>query len=408
MKGLKLHAKTEKILSLAVFGILIIAGVGLLVLILQDNKVLAREEEAASMISSENTEMKSDETSSMDERTDESHESFLNHSESSEDVKEDGKEQSSYTESSKKSEEQSREESSKEKNSVENSSKEESSLEESSEEESSAEDSSEEQNSQEDSSEEQSSQEESSEEHSSQEESSAEESSEEESSAEESSEEESSAEESSEEQSSQEESSENSSESSASSGELVMGSVDDDYFSDALFIGDSRIVGLSEYGTIRNATYYAEIGISNAGLLSSGALPGVLSARSYGKVYLCCGINNIGMGADTCFSDFEDILDLVRTYQPDAIVYVMSNVYVTPEYWSEHPAFNNDEIRAYNYLLATLDDGDRTVFLNIAGLFESESGFLDYEWTFDGIHLVADGYETWSYYLKNHAMIQAE
>ena len=383
MKGLKLHAKTEKILSLAVFGILIIAGVGLLVLILQDNKVLAREEEAASMISSENTEMKSDETSSMDERTDESHESFLNHSESSEDVKEDGKEQSSYTESSKKPEEQSREESSKEKNSVENSSKEESSLEESSEEESSAEESSEE-------------------------ESSAEESSEEQSSQEESSEEESSAEESSEEQSSQEESSEESSESSASSGELVMGSVDDDYFSDALFIGDSRIVGLSEYGTIRNATYYAEIGISNAGLLSSGALPGVLSARSYGKVYLCCGINNIGMGADTCFSDFEDILDLVRTYQPDAIVYVMSNVYVTPEYWSEHPAFNNDEIRAYNYLLATLDDGDRTVFLNIAGLFESEAGFLDYEWTFDGIHLVADGYETWSYYLKNHAMIQAE
>ena len=398
MKGLKLHAKTEKILSLAVFGILIIAGVGLLVLILQDNKVLAREEEAASMISSENTEMKSDETSSMDERTDESHESFLNHSESSEDVKEDGKEQSSYTESSKKPEEQSREESSKEKNSVENSSKEESSLEESSKEESS----------EEESSAEESSEEESSEEQSSQEESSAEESSEEESSAEESSEEESSAEESSEEQSSQEESSEESSESSASSGELVMGSVDDDYFSDALFIGDSRIVGLSEYGTIRNATYYAEIGISNAGLLSSGALPGVLSARSYGKVYLCCGINNIGMGADTCFSDFEDILDLVRTYQPDAIVYVMSNVYVTPEYWSEHPAFNNDEIRAYNYLLATLDDGDRTVFLNIAGLFESEAGFLDYEWTFDGIHLVADGYETWSYYLKNHAMIQAE
>ena len=398
MKGLKLHAKTEKILSLAVFGILIIAGVGLLVLILQDNKVLAREEEAASMISSENTEMKSDETSSMDERTDESHESFLNHSESSEDVKEDGKEQSSYTESSKKPEEQSREESSKEKNSVENSSKEESSLEESSEEESSAEDSSEEQNSQEDSSEEQSSQEESS----------AEESSEEESSAEESSEEESSEEESSQEGSSEEQSSEESSESSVLSGELVMGSVDDDYFSDALFIGDSRIVGLSEYGTIRNATYYAEIGISNAGLLSSGALPGVLSARSYGKVYLCCGINNIGMGADTCFSDFEDILDLVRTYQPDAIVYVMSNVYVTPEYWSEHPAFNNDEIRAYNYLLATLDDGDRTVFLNIAGLFESEAGFLDYEWTFDGIHLVADGYETWSYYLKNHAMIQAE
>ena len=30
-----------------------------------------------------------------------------------------------------------------------------------------------------------------------------------------------------------------------------------DYFTDALFIGDSRTVGIAEYGTIKNATYFA-------------------------------------------------------------------------------------------------------------------------------------------------------
>ncbi|MBO4887164.1 MAG: hypothetical protein J5589_02475 [Firmicutes bacterium] len=388
MKGWKLQAGTEKILSLVVFGILIIAGVGLLVLIMQDKKVLAMEEESSVVL-----EMNMEESSPAESRKGSDQES----SEHIDSVSE----QSSKAESLEKSErpDESKNDSEKKDESSEESSDDPGQQ---SSEQSQTESEVDSETSQEES--EESSEEESIEE-SSEEESSEEESSEEESSEEESSEEES---EESEESSEEEESGETEEESSdvAPSGELVMTSVDDDYFADALFIGDSRIVGLSEYGTIRNATFYAQIGISNAGLLESGALPGVLSSGNYGKVYLCCGINNIGMGADTCFSDFLDILDLVRTYQPDAIVYVMSNAYVTPEYWSEHPDFNNDEIRSYNYMLASLDDGDRTVFLNIAGLFESDYGFLEYESTFDGIHLTVDGYETWSYYLKNHAMVE--
>ena len=390
MKGWKNHARMEKILYLAMFGVLIIAGVGLLVLILQDNQVLAMEEDSsivAEQSSEESREASSGQKNSPSDST---------------------------TESSKKETQQSTETSSQKESSSEGSSSEEEGQESSDEPpirpEESSETSPEEslEAAEEESSEEESS-EESSEEESSEEESSEEESSEE-SSEEESSEESSSPEEESPEEPSEEPSEESSEEHSQStlSGELVMGSVDDDYFADALFIGDSRIVGLSDYGTIHNATFFAKVGISNAGLLVSGSLPGVLSSGQYGKVYLCCGINNIGMGAETCFSDFLEIMDIVRTYQPDAIVYVMSNVYVTPEYWSEHPDFNNDEIRAYNYMLSSLDDGGRTVFLNIAGLFESENGFLKYEYTFDGIHLVAEGYEEWSYYLKNHAMIAAE
>ena len=41
-----------------------------------------------------------------------------------------------------------------------------------------------------------------------------------------------------------------------------MTTVDASYFDDALFIGDSRTVGLKEYGTLNNATFFANTGLS--------------------------------------------------------------------------------------------------------------------------------------------------
>lgn len=41
-----------------------------------------------------------------------------------------------------------------------------------------------------------------------------------------------------------------------------MTTVDADYFDDALMIGDSRTVGLKEYGTLGNATFYCDSGLS--------------------------------------------------------------------------------------------------------------------------------------------------
>lgn len=39
--------------------------------------------------------------------------------------------------------------------------------------------------------------------------------------------------------------------------------VDDDWFDDAVFIGDSRTVGLRDYGGLNNATFYASTGLGN-------------------------------------------------------------------------------------------------------------------------------------------------
>lgn len=76
--------------------------------------------------------------------------------------------------------------------------------------------------------------------------------------------------------------------------------VTQDYFDDAVFIGDSRTVGLRDYGGWDNATYYASIGLTVYDMFDTpiveenGAkitVEEALSEHQFGKVYLMIGIN---------------------------------------------------------------------------------------------------------------------
>ena len=88
---------------------------------------------------------------------------------------------------------------------------------------------------------------------------------------------------------------------------LQFTTVDASYFDDALFIGDSRTVGIAEYGSLKNATYFADVGLNvyvaqtkavavkNVGTVT---LPQLLSQKTFGKVYIMLGINELGNDLD--------------------------------------------------------------------------------------------------------------
>ena len=78
--------------------------------------------------------------------------------------------------------------------------------------------------------------------------------------------------------------------------------VDDDYFSDAVFIGDSRTVGLHDYGGLDDSTFYATVGMNIYNLWTEKfcevngekvTLEEALKAKQYGKVYFQIGINEM-------------------------------------------------------------------------------------------------------------------
>ncbi|MDE7137783.1 MAG: hypothetical protein K2O29_04920, partial [Ruminococcus sp.] len=106
---------------------------------------------------------------------------------------------------------------------------------------------------------------------------------------------------------------------------------DPSYFDDALFIGDSRTVGLNEYGTLKNADYFCSVGLASYKIdseyINGYSIYDMLSANKYGKVYVMLGINECGNDFNSTINSFENLINTIREYQPDAIIYIMSSLH---------------------------------------------------------------------------------
>lgn len=107
-----------------------------------------------------------------------------------------------------------------------------------------------------------------------------------------------------------------------------IGPVEEAWFDDALFIGDSRTVGMSQYGRLGKADYFADTGMTVFNVLTREAadtgfvrqsLESLLSAKEYGKIYLMLGINEIGYPFETLIRQYQAVLDSIRAMQPGRI-----------------------------------------------------------------------------------------
>lgn len=199
--------------------------------------------------------------------------------------------------------------------------------------------------------------------------------------------------------------------------EPVYMTVEDDYFSDAVFIGDSRTVGLYEYGGLEEiATFYASSGLTVYKIFDSQIVevPGqrqkqtieeALSENQFNKIYLMIGINEMGTGTVTSFTNrYKEVVDHLLELQPDAILYIQGILKVSTERSNQGDYINNEGIVARNEALAELADNRRIFYLDVNPLVCDETGGLVASYTFDGVHLKAKYIEIWKDYLKSHAI----
>ena len=204
--------------------------------------------------------------------------------------------------------------------------------------------------------------------------------------------------------------------------------VEDDWFSDAVFIGDSRTDGLRLYSGIRGADFLAYKSLMIFHVVGNDkvdrkAVPlnGVgdkktvlewLDEKRYAKVYLMFGVNELGYGDDAAFTDaFSRTVDEIQARQPEAVVYIQSLVPIEPEKaYKTNPAawLNNDNVARYNELLRQVCADKGVVYVDVAAARTEEGGGLPPEGTTDGIHFTRSWYEKWYAYLKTHTVDPAE
>ncbi len=198
---------------------------------------------------------------------------------------------------------------------------------------------------------------------------------------------------------------------------MYHGPVDDDYFNDALFIGDSRMVGLSEYcePLDTRADFYVKKALTIYNLLDGKAIRSfdgtqkslweVLDEKQYGKIYIMVGINEIGVGNAEYFRDaYEQVVNGIREAQPDAFIFINSIMHVSQSKSDTDSLYNNTNINARNDAIASLADDRHVFYLNINEAVDDENGALRSDITFDDIHLKGSCYEPWHEYLLAHGV----
>lgn len=188
--------------------------------------------------------------------------------------------------------------------------------------------------------------------------------------------------------------------------------VDESYFDDALFIGDSRTDGLRLYSPFEGATYYYATSLSIYGVMDSTetcdgcyGIRQLLQNRSYGKIYIMFGINEAYSDKQTFLDRYQKVVEEIRGYQPDALIYIQSIMYVTAQKMANDPGFSNDGLRAKNDGLKEMANGKDIFYLEINDALNDGAGNLPGDYTNDGVHLKPDYYHLWSDYLLAHAIV---
>lgn len=190
--------------------------------------------------------------------------------------------------------------------------------------------------------------------------------------------------------------------------------VDESYFSDALFIGDSRTVGLHDYGGLDDATFYATVGMNVYDLWKEKfcevdgkmvTLEEALTTQTFGKIYFQIGINEMGRGTVDGFMEaYADSVERFRKLQPDAIIFVQGIMKVTKEKSDADEIFNNEGIQERNERIALLADNQTVFYIDMNEVVCDEEGYLKESLTFDDIHLYGSKYDSWVEFLKKHGI----
>ena len=194
--------------------------------------------------------------------------------------------------------------------------------------------------------------------------------------------------------------------------------VDMDYFSDALFIGDSRTQGLELYSGVKGATFYDHtgltvFGVNNPGLVTvDGQDYSIVEALEkgpqFGKIYIAFGMNELGYyNEENYLHTFGVFIEEVKALQPGAVIYLQNLAPVDEakcKVYGQASCITNARVQVFNQLFAQLAREHQVVLVDVYSPLMGDGDTLPEGATSDGIHFTRPLYETWLTCLMEHTV----
>ena len=193
--------------------------------------------------------------------------------------------------------------------------------------------------------------------------------------------------------------------------------VEDSFFSDSVFIGNSLEQGFMLYAGLRTADIFAtqSINVTNiyftkvvedeeAGMLT---LLEAMARKQYAKVFVMLGVNELSYATkDSFYNEYAQLIDDIREMEPGAAIFLQS---ITPVSAKENEAstvFNNKRIHEFNEIIQQLAADKEAHYLHVYDALADEEGCLPEGSSDDGIHPYPKYYSRWLAYLRSHTVTE--
>lgn len=189
--------------------------------------------------------------------------------------------------------------------------------------------------------------------------------------------------------------------------------VEDTYFDDAVFLGDSRTDGLRLYSGLTHGTFLCSTGATVESVFTksvetaAGTMPllDALAGLECGKIYVMLGINELGWnGTDIFRNQSTELIRRLQEDHPEAEIVIQSILPVSAGKDAEGRYVNNGRINEYNQVWLELAEEFDVAYMNVAESVAGEDGLLPEELCYDGVHLNKAGCRQWLDYLRTHAV----
>lgn len=192
------------------------------------------------------------------------------------------------------------------------------------------------------------------------------------------------------------------------------GEVEDAYFDDAVFLGDSRTDGFRLYSGLDRGTYLCATGATVQSVFTReadtplGRLPllDALARTECGKIYVMLGVNELGWpGTDLFREHSRELLQRIQADHPGTPVLLQAILPVSARQDAKGSYVNNQRVREYNQVLRELAEELKVYYVAVDEPLTGEDGCLPAELNFDGVHLNPAGCAIWLDYLQTHAVM---
>ena len=184
--------------------------------------------------------------------------------------------------------------------------------------------------------------------------------------------------------------------------------VEESWYDNVLFIGDSRVVGLREYARSGNAEYFCDVGMTLLNYddktlsdrnFPAQSLDSLLASKQYDKIIVNFGLNECGFNDYSFKMLYRNFVNMLREAQPNAVIILQGIMSVTQSKSDTVADTGNylspEFIAARSAYVESLADWQYVFYIDCNPYFTDENGYLYTELTNDGYHPTVKGYGYW-------------